>query len=808
MRRIYPVIKFLVGWPLSVIALFFVGKIFYTSSISFTDVIHRINPGLLILGIVFYLFYFFTRSFLWQQILVFENKKIPLKKVSFAWEIAELRRYIPGNLWSFISRATIFKKKGVETKIITKGLLTEAVLLVLGSAIISVFSTPIFIKVLHLPNNFNLIIWLYILLLISALYVFVLSQKALKKNKLFYFLPKYYPKQSLTLIAVSCTSFIFYSIGTFLTIISVIYLPPKDTFQLLSLFSASFLLGYLSLITPSGLGVREGALVLGLARYLTLPLASLSALFSRVVLIISEIIFLILSFVWEKSKAKWLEKITDFISNHKQLCILLFLILCYCAYFITATIMRYNNYYTGRFDLGNMDQTVWNTLHGRIFQLTNPDSTNITTRLGTHADFILILLAPLYFVWTDPRMLLIIQTIILSLGALFVYLIGNSVIKNKKASLLLAFAYLLNPAMQFTNLFDFHPVTLTTTFLLATFYFLNKKRYLLFSLFLFLSVLTKEELWFTATLFGLYLVSIEKKRVWGSVLVLTGLLMFYLLIAVIIPYARGGQHFALAYFSAFGSTPAQVIKNIISHPLKVFQIIFAKPEREFLGQILLPLGFIPLFAPFLLAFALPDLIINLLSDDSSMHQIYFQYTAGITPFLFVAAIYSIYFLSRKMHFITPLMFSTFILITSLYSAYLFGPLPGAKDANLYMFTNQLTYTNIIDSYIQKIPPKYSIAASNNIGSHLSHRQRIYTIPVGINKADIIVFLLNDKTAYPSLDAHIQLVQQLKQNRNYILEFEYKDFVVFEKASIYPSDKIKNRKTHSLVHFIQQILPKK
>ena len=146
----------------------------------------------------------------------------------------------------------------------------------------------------------------------------------------------------------------------------------------------------------------------------------------------------------------------DFIAAHKQETILFLAIISYILYFAVVSFLRHSNFYTGRFDLGNMYQTVWNTLHGRFFQLTDPDGTNIISRLGIHADFILILLAPFYAIWSDPKMLLLIQTIVLAMGAIFIYGIGKDLFKNKNLSLVFSLAFLLNPSLNYTNLYDFH----------------------------------------------------------------------------------------------------------------------------------------------------------------------------------------------------------------------------------------------------------------------------------------------------------------------------------------------------------------
>src|SRR3989344_7353207 len=118
------------------------------------------------------------------------------------------------------------------------------------------------------------------------------------------------------------------------------------------------------------------------------------------------------------------------LKKYKYELVLALLISIYISYFTTASFQRYDNFYTGRYDLGNMDQTVWNTINGRIFQTSN-ESGSIISRLSAHADFMLILLSPFYLLWSHPKMLLLIQTIVLALGAVFVYLIAEKILKNK-----------------------------------------------------------------------------------------------------------------------------------------------------------------------------------------------------------------------------------------------------------------------------------------------------------------------------------------------------------------------------------------
>jgi len=472
------------------------------------------------------------------------------------------------------------------------------------------------------------------------------------------------------------------------------------------------------------------------------------------------------------------------LKKYKHEFVLGILICIYIAYFTTASFLRYDNFYTGRFDLGNMDQTVWNTINGRIFQTSN-DSGVIISRLSAHADFILILISPFYLLWSNPKTLLLIQTVVLALGTIFVFLIAKEILKNKNFALIFGFLFLMNPPMQYTNLYDFHAVTLATTLLLASFYFLIKQKYFLLTIFLILSGITKEQVWVITSVFGFPLLfqKIKKVKFLGIGIIVFSLGLFYYLVSIAIPQSLRGQHFALAFYSDFGNSPAQIIKNVLLSPQKTIAIFLEASRLEYIKQLFMPLGFISIFSPALLIFAVPDLLLSLLSSNLQFHQIYYQYSATITPFIFISSIFAVKNITKLFLKIPKLYIGFYLLIFTILSSYFFGPLPGSKNPNLDMFTKPYSNKGIVENFLSTIPEKYSVAATNNLGAHLSHKQSVATIPMGIDHADIILFLLNDRYAQPSLDAQIKTANNMKLDKNYIKVFEKDEFVVFKKLGV-------------------------
>src|SRR6266700_5908490 len=106
--------------------------------------------------------------------------------------------------------------------------------------------------------------------------------------------------------------------------------------------------------------------------------------------------------------------------------ILLAVITCvYIVWMSYETILRYDTFKATAFDLGNMDQAIWNTIHGRPFQFTNQgaDWYGPPTRLGFHFEPILLPISLLYLFHADPRVLLVFQTLVLATGAVPVFLL-------------------------------------------------------------------------------------------------------------------------------------------------------------------------------------------------------------------------------------------------------------------------------------------------------------------------------------------------------------------------------------------------
>ena len=99
--------------------------------------------------------------------------------------------------------------------------------------------------------------------------------------------------------------------------------------------------------------------------------------------------------------------------------------LAFCVYFADAAVARHAAFVSNAQDLGYFDQTIWGSARGRPLHFTVYDL-NLTipehqTFLAYHVEPLLILIAPIYWLWDDVRAILILQPVVLALAAIPAY---------------------------------------------------------------------------------------------------------------------------------------------------------------------------------------------------------------------------------------------------------------------------------------------------------------------------------------------------------------------------------------------------
>src|SRR6267143_3918512 len=89
--------------------------------------------------------------------------------------------------------------------------------------------------------------------------------------------------------------------------------------------------------------------------------------------------------------------------------------------YAAISIDRHDHFASNAFDLGVQDQTVWGYSQLQMIPNTVEMVRNL---LGDHFHPILMVLAPLYWVWASPEVLLIAQAVLLAVAGIPIFLWG------------------------------------------------------------------------------------------------------------------------------------------------------------------------------------------------------------------------------------------------------------------------------------------------------------------------------------------------------------------------------------------------
>jgi hypothetical protein len=96
-----------------------------------------------------------------------------------------------------------------------------------------------------------------------------------------------------------------FGLGFFFIVRSLVNIPFSLIPEIAAIFTISYLAGFLAMLTPNGLGVRESLLTMLLSAYMPTPVAVITAAVARVWLTVAELLCIGLAYglSWRKSLA-------------------------------------------------------------------------------------------------------------------------------------------------------------------------------------------------------------------------------------------------------------------------------------------------------------------------------------------------------------------------------------------------------------------------------------------------------------------------------------------------------------------------
>lgn len=276
-----------IGWLLALAILFFLARTVWATwvQVAQSDFTFEFNFPLLILSTLLLVP---GRSFAveaWRRILRALGNAIPFRFALYAWFVSNLARFIPGNVFQLAAMMMLTEAAGVSKLNVV---LSQTVYSAIALAVAALYGLTLLpIPAQYIPLVALAFGALIILFALPAVFQLLLNLSAWLLRKVRRNSEIVTPRVTTTffqnLIPPLCSvamwtinGFAFWLFVRSITEISIEALPA-----FIGMNAAAYFIGYVSFITPSGLGFREATLAFFLGAFFPAPVAVAIAFLAR-----------------------------------------------------------------------------------------------------------------------------------------------------------------------------------------------------------------------------------------------------------------------------------------------------------------------------------------------------------------------------------------------------------------------------------------------------------------------------------------------------------------------------------------------
>lgn len=290
------IISKVIGFSVIALIFYFLGKNLFLNWEQIKEYHFSLNYFYLVVSFIFLAIGLLTRGLVWKRVVNFLQPENDL-----GWGEAiridiysQLGRYLPGKIFGVVGKVYLARNKNILRKNLYLSVIYDALFHPVASFLLSLFLIGFFFNYNLDFSNFYLIGLLAIIgvLIVThprvSQYLIKLFLSKIKKEPVRLDSDLSWFQKIKVIFCYSLTDF-FMGLGFFYLINSLIHLPFQNLLSIVGIYVLAGVLGFVAFFAPSGLGVREGVLVLFLQPYFPLNIAILISLLARVWTILAEL---------------------------------------------------------------------------------------------------------------------------------------------------------------------------------------------------------------------------------------------------------------------------------------------------------------------------------------------------------------------------------------------------------------------------------------------------------------------------------------------------------------------------------------
>ena len=228
----------------------------------------------------------------WRRVVLSMGERLPFSAAVRIWFLASLGKYVPGKVWAVAGAAVLARRAGVDPSAAVAGALVLQALALASGAVAVAFTAGDTFQALG-PDVVPIA---GAVLLACAGGIGVLASQTLL-DRISRLLPRSLPplraiRPAMLALGFAANLFAWIAYGAALLFLTRGVLPDVNLSlpQAVGVFTCSYLVGFIALFAPGGLGPRESVFLLMLAGEIGLKPAAGLALASRLLLTGTEVL--------------------------------------------------------------------------------------------------------------------------------------------------------------------------------------------------------------------------------------------------------------------------------------------------------------------------------------------------------------------------------------------------------------------------------------------------------------------------------------------------------------------------------------
>lgn len=216
------------------------------------------------------------------------------------WAFSNATRYVPGAIWQFFAAAHLSRGAGLPAVVALTSMVVHVAFSLLAACTVAVATLPLSIL------GWESAAARYLPLAVMAASTVLVHPAVINGSlRLLGRMTRHETlswhgrwRSGITLLLLSNLSWLLYGVAYFLFVAALAPAPWTSLPRLAGINALSFAAGYVAVLAPGGLGVRESAMALMLSAVLPAGVAAIIAIAARLWSVIAEVLLALLGMIW------------------------------------------------------------------------------------------------------------------------------------------------------------------------------------------------------------------------------------------------------------------------------------------------------------------------------------------------------------------------------------------------------------------------------------------------------------------------------------------------------------------------------